>query len=236
MSEPTTLLEAVRHFSDLDVDYMVRIKWPEGGPRCPKCGTDRVGAIPSRRKFQCRVYGCRKQFSVKTDTIFEDSPLGLDKWFVAVWLIANTKNGTSSCELARALGVTQKTAWFMLHRIRLAMRTGSFRKLSGVVESDETFVGGRAANMHKEKRERKILGRGSVGKAIVHGLLEVCNGRSETTNGRQGIRRADAQARSGAEKGSRRGGTPIRATEKETEKVMSVRPIQAVVIMDASSM
>jgi transposase-like protein len=106
------------------------------------------------------------------DTIFEDSPLPLSSWFVAVWLIANTKNGTSSCELARALGVTQKTAWFMLHRIRLAMRTGSFRKMHGTVESDETFVGGRAANMHKEKRERKITGRGGVGKTIVHGLLE----------------------------------------------------------------
>jgi transposase-like protein len=169
---PETLLEAVRHFSDLEVchQYMLALKWPDGTPRCPKCGGDNIGTIATRRLLKCRP--CKKQFSAKTDTIFEDSPLPLSSWFVAVWLIANTKNGTSSCELARALGVTQKTAWFMLHRIRVAMRTGSFRKLTGVVESDETFIGGASANMHKHVRERKIKGRGASGKAIVHGLLE----------------------------------------------------------------
>jgi transposase-like protein len=169
---PQTLVEAVRYFSDKAVclDYMKQIKWPDGKVTCAKCGGDNIGIIASRDMFQCRA--CRKQFSCKVDTIFEDSPLGLDKWFVAVWMIANCKNGVSSLELHRALGVTQKTAWFMLHRIRLAMRTGSFRKMTGVVESDETFVGGRAANMHREKRERTITGRGGVGKAIVHGLLE----------------------------------------------------------------
>jgi transposase-like protein len=171
---PQTLLEAVRTFSDLDAcqAYMVALKWPDGKITCPKCGGENVGLIASRRMLQCRNKECRKQFSAKVGTIFEDSPLGLDKWFVAVWCVANDKNGISSCELARALGVTQKTAWFMLHRIRLAMRTNTFRKLAGIVESDETFIGGKAENMHAAKRAKKILGRGAVGKAIVHGLLE----------------------------------------------------------------
>lgn len=174
MPEPKTLLEAVRHFSDLNVchDYMTKLKFPTGEITCPKCGGKNVGEIASRRMFQCRSQGCRKQFSAKVGTIFEDSPLGLDKWFVCVWFIANAKNGISSMEVHRALGVTQKTAWFMLHRIRMAMRSKTFKKLSGEVESDETFIGGAAKNMHKSRRERMIQGRGPVGKAIVHGLLE----------------------------------------------------------------
>ena len=172
--QPQTLIEAVLYFSDLDVchNYMVKLKWPDGKVFCPKCGCDNVGTIAKRRMFQCKDKNCRKQFSAKVGTIFEDSPLGLDKWFVAAWQIANAKNGISSMELHRALGVTQKTAWFMLHRIRLAMKTGDFRKLEGVVESDETYIGGKAENMHARKRAKKILGRGAVGKAIVHGLLE----------------------------------------------------------------
>lgn len=168
---PQTLLEAVRHFSDLDVchEYMIGVKWPNG-IACPKCSGTEIGRITTRRMLKCR--GCGKQFGVKVGTIFEDSPLGLDKWFVAVWCIANAKNGISSCELARALGVRQPSAWFMLHRIRAAMETGSFRKMDGEVESDETFVGGKAANMHAKRRAKVITGRGAVGKAIVHGLLE----------------------------------------------------------------
>jgi transposase-like protein len=171
---PKTLLDAVRYFTDPKVCFetMLAVKWPDGKITCPKCGCDKVGVIRSRSMLQCKEATCRKQFSVKVDTIFEDSPLGLDKWFVAVWCIANAKNGISSCELARALGVTQKTAWHMLHRVRLAMKTRSFRKLNGEVEVDETFIGGRARNMHKHKREQKIKGRGTVGKAIVQGLLE----------------------------------------------------------------
>jgi transposase-like protein len=121
--------------------------------------------------YKCRNRACHKQFSVKVGTIFEDSPLGLDKWFVAVWCITNAKNGISSCELARALGVTQKSAWFMLHRVRHAMQVGSFQKFDGVVESDETYVSGAASNMHLSLRRAKIQGRGAVGKAIVHGVL-----------------------------------------------------------------
>ena len=169
---PQTLQEAVIYFADKAVcmEQIKHIKWADGKVACPKCASDNIGVITTRSLFKCRA--CKKQFSCKVDTIFEQSQLGLNKWFVAIWLTANAKNGISSLELHRALGVTQKTAWFMLHRIRLAMRTGSFRKLHGVVESDETFVGGRAANMHREERERKITGRGGVGKAIVHGLLE----------------------------------------------------------------
>lgn len=169
---PQTLLEAVRYFADVDVchDYMRQIKWPGGVITCPECGSERIGEITTRKMLRCK--DCRKQFSYKVGTIFEDSPLGLDKWFVAVWVIANCKNGISSHELSRAIGVTQKTAWFMLHRIREAMKTGTFRKLTGTVEADETFVGGKAANMHAKRRKKVITGRGTVGKAIVHGILE----------------------------------------------------------------
>jgi transposase-like protein len=171
---PETLLEAVRHFSDLDVshEYLVRLKWPDGRITCPKCGGDHVGHIKTRRMFQCRVKDCRKQFSAKVGTIFEDSPLGLDKWFVAVWSIAAAKNGISSHEVGRALGVTQKTAWFMLHRVRLAMQTQSFNKMGGIIEGDETMIGGKAKFMHAKRRKEKIKGRGGMGKAIVQGLLE----------------------------------------------------------------
>lgn len=174
MDDPKTLLEAVQVFADLDTchAYMIRLKWPDGRIVCPKCGSDRVGNVESRRMLQCKNKTCRKQFSAKVGTIFEDSPLPLSQWFVAVWCIANFKMGISSHELARTLGITQKSAWFMLHRIRLAMTTASFRKLNGVVESDETFIGGLAANMHAKVRERKIRGRGAVNKTIVHGLLE----------------------------------------------------------------
>lgn len=162
---PQTLLAAVRYFSDLTIchKYMRKIKWPDGKIVCPFCLSDRIGEVSTRNLLRCK--DCRKQISVKANTIFEDSPLGLDKWFVAVWCIANAKNGISSHELGRALGVTQKTAWFMLHRIREAMRTGTFEKLSGTVEADETFIGGEARNMHKHKREKRIKGRGTVGKA-----------------------------------------------------------------------
>ncbi|QIN81689.1 IS1595 family transposase [Rubrobacter tropicus] len=171
--QPKTLLEAIRYFADLDVatEYVAKLRWPEG-PVCPKCGVvdPKHYFLKTRRVWKCRA--CKKQFSVKVGTIFEDSPLGLDKWLPAVWLIANCKNGISSYELARDLGVTQKSAWFMLHRIRLAMQTGTFEKLSGQVEADETFIGGKARNMHKSKRAEKITGTGGSGKVAVMGLLE----------------------------------------------------------------
>jgi transposase-like protein len=168
---PQTLIEAVRYFSDLDRchEYMVRVKWPNGEVTCPKCGGDNIGEIKSRRMFQCKSKECRKQFSTKVGTIFEDSALGLDKWFVAVWCIVNAKNGISSHELSRALGVTQKSCWHMLHRVRLAMQTKSFHKLSGEVEVDETLIGGRNANKHKSKRKKNP---GNSSKAIVQGMLQ----------------------------------------------------------------
>ena len=173
-SGPETLMQAVQFFADLDVchAYMAKIKWPNGEVCCPRCGSTAVGFIQSRRMFQCREKSCRKQFSVKVGTIFEDSPLPLNVWFVAVWCITNAKNGISSCELARATGITQKSAWFVLHRVREAMHTGSFEKFGGVVESDETFVGGKAKNMHLSRRRERINGTGGAGKAVVHGLLE----------------------------------------------------------------
>ena len=168
---PTNLLEAVRYFSDLDVavDFVAKMRWPNG-PVCPRCGCIEHSYLTTRRVWKCKA--CKKQFSVKAGTIFEDSPLGLDKWLPAVWLIANAKNGISSHELARAIGVTQKSTWFMLHRIRLAMQTGSFDKFSGTVEVDETYIGGLARNMHKTDRARKITGTGGKDKTIVLGMIE----------------------------------------------------------------
>lgn len=169
---PTTLLQAIRYFSDPDacLNFMVALRWPEG-VTCPTCGSKDVRFLKTRRLWECKAKHSRRQFTVKIGTIFEDSPIGLDKWLTAVWMIANCKNGISSYEIGRDLGVTQKTAWFMMHRIRLAMQRGSFdKKLSGEVEADETFIGGKARNMHPGKR--KVKGRGAVGKAIVMGVLE----------------------------------------------------------------
>ena len=150
---------------------MVALRWPNG-PTCPECGSDQVIYLANARLFKCRGKHPRQKFSVKVGTIFEDSPITLDKWLAAIWMIANDKNGVSSYEIHREIGVTQKTAWFMLHRIRLAMQTGTFTKLSGQVESDETYIGGKARNMHKYKKVQSIKGRGTAGKAIVMGILE----------------------------------------------------------------
>src|SRR6266508_2594731 len=173
---PTSLLEAIRYFSDLDIatEYVAKLRWPNG-PVCPRCGGTEYSYLTTRRIWKCKA--CKKQYSVKVGTIFEDSPLGLDKWLPAVWLAANSKNGISSHELGRALGITQKSAWFMLHRIRLAMRSGSFEMLSGTVEVDETFIGGKARNMHKADRRRKFgaATKGmnpATGKTPVLGMIE----------------------------------------------------------------
>jgi len=168
---PTTLIEAVRYFADPDVatKFVADLRWPNG-PVCSRCGGVEHSYLKTRRIWKCKE--CKRQYSVKVGTIFEDSPLGLDKWLPAVWLIANSKNGISSHELGRALGVTQKSTWFMLHRIRLAMQTGSFGKLDGEVEIDESYVGGKARNMHRAERKRKITGRGGHNKTIVMGFRE----------------------------------------------------------------
>jgi transposase-like protein len=171
---PKTLQEAIKFFSDdlTCIKLIASRRWADGVAICPKCNDTNNTFLPSRKVWQCKNKGCRKQFSVKVGTIFEDSPIGLDKWLTAVWLITTAKNGISSYEIHRALGITQKTAWFMMHRIRLAMQNGTFEKLSGSVECDETFIGGKAKNMHKSKREKLIKGRGSVGKVAVFGALE----------------------------------------------------------------
>ena len=171
-TEPQTLVEAIRHFADPDVTLatMVGLRWPTG-VHCPTCGRTDVRFIATRRMWECKEKHPKKQFSCKIGTVFEDSPLSLDKWFVAIWMIANCKNGVSSYEVHRAIGVTQKTAWFMLHRIRLAMQTGSFIRSGGEFEADETFIGGRSKNMSKARRAKSIPGSGVAGKEVVMGVL-----------------------------------------------------------------
>ncbi|MBC8030856.1 MAG: IS1595 family transposase [Pyrinomonadaceae bacterium] len=173
-NEPKTLQQAIIYFSNSEncLSYLVARRWPDG-VTCPTCGRDDVSFLAKQNKWQCKSAHKQRQFSAKVGTIFEDSPLGLDKWLAAVWMIVNCKNGISSYEISRALGVTQKTAWFMEHRIRLAMQSGSFlKKMSGHVEVDETFIGGKARNMHKGVRARRIHGTGGAGKVAVMGLLE----------------------------------------------------------------
>src|SRR5438132_2140116 len=156
---PETLLEAIRYFQDPDVavDFVAKLRWPDG-PKCPACGGKDHSYLKTRRLWKCKA--CKKQHSVKVGTIFEDSAIGLDKWLASIWLIANAKNGISSHELGRSVGLTQKSAWFVLHRIRLAMQTKTFDRLTGEVEVDETFVGGKAKFMHQDVRRRKIKGTG----------------------------------------------------------------------------
>jgi len=171
---PRTLLDAVRYFKDPDVclQFMANLRWPDGVVKCPICGSAKVHFLANQRRWKCSAKHDRRQFSIKVGTIFEDSPLGLDKWLPAVWLLTNCKNGISSYEVAKDLGVTQKTAWFMDHRIRKAMQRGSFwTKMEGEIEADESFIGGLARNMHKDKKA-KITGTGGSGKAIVMGLLD----------------------------------------------------------------
>jgi transposase-like protein len=174
MEKLKTLQQAITYFANPDncLRYMVAVRWPDGKISCPTCGSEKVSYLAKQRRWKCYSKHPRPQFSVKVGTIFEDSSLGLDKWMMAIWQIANCKNGISSCELARNIGVTQKSAWHMLQRIRLAMRVGSFEKLGGQVEVDETFIGGKARNMHRGDRARKIHGTGGSGKVAVMGLLE----------------------------------------------------------------
>ena len=170
---PDTLLGAITYFADVDVAtmFVANLRWPEG-VTCPHCDSKNCPYVASRRIWQCK--DCRKQFSVKVGSIFEDSPIALSKWLPAMWMLVNCKNGVSSYEIARDLGVTQKTAWFMLHRLRLAIHAKSFDKFGGHVEVDETFIGGRARNMHTAKRRRLGISqsRSMIGKVAVMGLLE----------------------------------------------------------------
>jgi transposase-like protein len=171
--EPITLQQAIVYFSNPVNcrEYVVARRW-RNGVVCPRCGTNNVVFQEKYNRWQCNKRHDRRQFTVKTGTICEDSPLGLDKWLTAMWMIANCKNGISSWEIHRAIKVTQKTAWFMLHRIRLAMQGENAGKLAGEVEVDETFIGGKSRFMHKDKRERVITGTGGKDKAVVMGMME----------------------------------------------------------------
>jgi len=175
MESPRTLQDAIIHFKDFAncKAFMMELRWPDGKIKCPHCGSERVVWLDNARVWKCYEKHSLSRFSLKTGTIFEDSPLGLDKWLTAVWLVVNCKNGISSYEVSRDLGVSQKSTWFMDHRIRFALHQGTFDKMfSGEVEADETFIGGKSRNMHRDVRNRKITGTGGKDKTAVMGILE----------------------------------------------------------------
>jgi transposase-like protein len=172
-TEPTTLQEAIVDFSTPDNcrEFLVARRWPDG-VTCPRCGSKNVIFQAKYNRWQCGASHDRRQFTAKTGTIMEDSPIGLDKWLAAMWQVVNCKNGVSSYEVHRAIGITQKSAWFMDHRIRYALGLGPANKFSGQIEADETFIGGKARNMHSAKRAAKITGTGGKDKTAVMGILE----------------------------------------------------------------
>jgi transposase-like protein len=175
---PTTLLQAVTRFAGYENchEFMMNLRWPDGKVLCPRCGSDDVSYLPNARVFKCYQKHERQKFSLKVGTIFEDSPIGLEKWLPVMWMLVNSKNGISSWEIHRAIGVTQKTAWFMLQRARLAMQDENHGggKIGGEVEVDETYIGGKARNMHKERKARALQGKGGgySDKTGVQGILQ----------------------------------------------------------------
>ena len=180
MEHPKTLQDAIVYFSDKDraFAYALNYRWPNGLVVCPRCGSERHSFMKSRRVWEC--YGCKRQFSLKVGTIFEDSPISLDKWMMAAWMLSNCKNGVSSYEIASSIGVTQKTGWFMMHRIREAMKDEPTAKLGGTeggaVEVDESYMGGKARNMHKSRRLK-----------IQKELSKVAEWKQTTVNGKTAI-------------------------------------------------
>jgi transposase-like protein len=174
---PKTLQEAVKYFADdkRSLDFMKAIRWPDGVVKCPRCESTKVTFIATRQIWKCSHCATKKQFSIKVGTVMEDSPIKLDKWLCAFWLIANAKNGISSYEIHRSLGVTQKTGWFLLHRIRLAMQRGiNGGKMRGIVEADETYIGAKARYMHKDRRTP--VGDAGIRKTAIQGILERTKG------------------------------------------------------------
>jgi len=175
MKAPQTLQEAIVYFSDFEncKHFVVNtLRWTDGVVKCPRCSSEKVFWIEKERVWKCYGKHDHAKFSMKTGTVMEDSAIPVDKWLTALWLIVNCKNGISSCEMARDLGITQNSAWFLDHRIRFALYSGSFEKLSGHVEADETFIGGKARNMHVAQRQRRITGTGTKDKTPVMGILE----------------------------------------------------------------
>src|SRR5215467_4115831 len=187
METPKTLQQTIQFFSDYENcrKFMVAVRWLDEVVRCPRCNSDKVTYLEKARVYRCYGDHPKQKFSLKVGTVFEDSPIPLEKWLPAVWLLVSCKNGISSYEIHRALGVTQKSAWFMLHRIRLAVQSKSFVKLGGSgkeIEVDETFIGGKARNMHKSVKARRITGQGHNvdDKVIVWGVLERGKGSKKT--------------------------------------------------------
>jgi hypothetical protein len=174
---PRTLQDAIVHYSVPANchEFMMNLRWPNGEVQCPRCGGFDVSYLPNARVFKCYAKHDRQKFSLKVGTIFEDSPLGLDKWLVVMWMLVNCKNGVSSYEIHRAIGVTQKSAWFMLQRCRLAMQDEGYGgKIGGEVEVDETYIGGKARNMHPARKARALQGKGGgySTKTGVQGILQ----------------------------------------------------------------
>jgi transposase-like protein len=171
---PRTLQEAVKAFANESfcIDLIAAMRWNDGQAVCPKCTGTNVHFMASRKVWQCKNKECKRQFSVKVGTIFEDSAITLENWLMAMWLIVNAKNGISSYEIHRAIGITQKSAWFVLHRIRTAMTVGSIEKLSGTIEVDETYIGGKSKNMHAKKRKEIGMQRGYTVKTGVMGMVQ----------------------------------------------------------------
>jgi len=176
LKRPVTLQQAIVYFSDPEraFRYAVELRWPDGRINCPRCGSDSHSFLKTRRIWFCN--GCKKQFTMKVGTIFEDSPIRMDKWMTAVWMLTACKNGISSYELAKDIGITQKSAWFMLHRIREAMKSGSFLKMggndSGPIEVDETHVGPKPQKMHRSRRLKVHGPDRKDTTAVVMGMLD----------------------------------------------------------------
>jgi transposase-like protein len=180
LSANSGLMEAIRYFSGplVCLEAVSKAKWPKG-PECPRCESKRLSFVRTRLTWTC--LDCRKQFSVKVGTIFEDSPIGLDKWLCAMWMLANCKNGVSSYDIARALQITQKTAWFMLHRIRYARHHGTVNKMIGAVEADENLNRRQGAKHVREETGRENSRSRTTGKAVVFGLLDRETGKVRTS-------------------------------------------------------
>jgi len=173
MGTPKTLQAAIQYYSDeqICIEAVAQMRWKDGVPVCPACGHKEHYYLKTQKRWKCKE--CHKQFTVKLGTVFEDSPISLTKWLPALWMLCNCKNGISSYELSRGLGVSQKAAWFMLQRLRLGLHDDFFgSKLGGEVEVDETFIGGKARNMHVSERKRRITGTGTKDKTAVMGVLE----------------------------------------------------------------